>query len=197
MASVGTAMSCSLETKASGATKQPASLAGKRIRLLLAATLAVVSTSASHAYLSQRDRPEQIIQVGALESEAEAKERLRIARQHAQPLLDNAKEYIEPVDKGSKRLYRARFAVDSDMVKAVCVTLKKANMSCVSISPTPPINATPVVVAPASAPPGQPPSRSPRVRTISPPPRHRPEPPQPKSIWQAIKDSIKPGAKPN
>jgi hypothetical protein len=192
MASVRKAMSCSIETEAPGATKQPA---GKRIRLLLAATLAVVSTSASHAYLSRRDRPEQIIQVGALESEAEAKERLRTARQHAQPLLDNAREYIEPVDKGSKRLYRARFAVDSDMVKAVCVTLKKANVSCVAISQTPPTNATPIVVTPASAPPEQPPSISPQVRTIS--PRHRAEPPQPKSIWQAIKDSTKPGARPN
>lgn len=197
MASVSKAMSCSIETEAPGATKQPASLAGKRIRLLLAATLAVVSTSASHAYLSRLDRPEQIIQVGALESEAEAKERLRTARQHAQPLLDNAREYIEPVDKGSKRLYRARFAVDSDMVKAVCVTLKKANVSCVAISQTPRTNATPIVVTPASAPPEQPPTVSQQVRTISRPPRHRAEPPQPKSIWQALKDSVKPGARPN
>jgi hypothetical protein len=174
-------------------------LAGKGISPLLAATLAVISASTSHASLSQRDRPELswVIQVGALQSEAEAKERLRTARQYAQPLLDNAREYIETVDKGSKRLYRARFAVDSDMVKAVCVTLKKANVSCVAISPTPPTNATPIVVTPASAPPGQPPTVSPQVRTISPPPRHRAEPPKPKSIWQAIKDSTKPGARPN
>jgi hypothetical protein len=183
-------MSCSIETDAPGATKPPASLAGKRIRLLLTATLSVVSTSASHAYLSRRDRPEQVIQVGALESEAEAKERLRTARQYAQPLLDNAKEYIEAVDNGAKRLYRARFAVDSDIVKAVCVTLKKANVSCVAISPTLPTNATPIAVTPARAPPGQPPSVSPKVRATS--PAHRVEPPQPKSLWQAIKDSTKP-----
>jgi hypothetical protein len=132
-------------------------LAGKRISLLLAATLAVASTSTSHASLSERDRPELswVIQVG----------------------------------KGSKRLYRARFAVDFDTVKPVCVTLKKANVSCVAISPTVPTNTTPIVVTPASAPPGQPPSVSPKVRATPPP--HRAKPPQPKSIWQAIKDSVK------
>jgi SPOR domain len=166
-------------------------LAGTRISLLLAATLAVVSTSASHASLSERDRPELswVIQVGALETEAQAEERLRTARQYAQPLLDNAREYIETVDKGTKRLYRARFAVDFDTVKPVCATLKKANVSCIAISPTLPTNATPVVVTPASAPPGQPPSVSPKVRANPPP--HRAKPPQPKSIWQAIKDSVK------
>jgi hypothetical protein len=38
--------------------------------------------------------------------------------------------------------------------------------------------------------PGQPSSVSPTGRTTSPPP-HRAEPSQPKSIWQAIKDSVK------
>ena len=189
MASVGNAMSCSIETEACGATKQPARLAGMRARLLLAATLAVASTGAAHAYLSQTDRPEQIIQIGALDSEAEAQQRLQAARQYAQPLLNNAREYVEPVDQGSRRLYRARFAVDSGMVKDVCVMLKKANVPCVAISPAPQTDATPAVVTPASAPRGQP-------RSASPPP-HRAEPPQPKSIWQAIKDSTKPGAKPN
>jgi hypothetical protein len=172
------------------------SLPGKRISLLLAATLAVASTSTSHASLSERDRGELswVIQVGALESEAEAKERLRTARQYAQPLLDNAREYIETVDKGSKRLYRARFSLDSDIAKPVCATLKKANISCVAISPTPPTNATPVVVTPASAPPGQPPSVSPKVRATPPP--ERAKPPQPKSIWQGIKDTTFLGAKP-
>jgi hypothetical protein len=187
MASVSKAMSCSFKTEAAGATRQPASLAGKRVGLLLAATLAVMSTSASHAYLSQSDRPEQIIQVGALESEAEALERLRTARQYAQPLLNNAREYIEPVDKGSKRLYRARFGVDSDTVEAVCVTLKKANVSCIAVSPTTPTTATPVAVTPASAPSGRPPLASPQVRPTSPQPHAGP--PQSKSIWQAIKDT--------
>ena len=166
-------------------------MAGKRISLLLAATLAVVAASTSHASLSERDRPELswVIQVGALESEAEANERLRTARQFAQPLLNNAREYIETVDTGSKRLYRARFAVDFDSIKPVCVTLKKANVPCVAISPTLPTNATPNAVTPASAPPGPPPSASPKVRATPPP--HPAKPPEPKSVWQAIKDSVK------
>jgi hypothetical protein len=161
-------------------------LAGS-IRLLLAAAAFVLTTCTSHASMILRDRGEWVIQVGAPKSEAEAKERLRTARQYAQPLLDNTREYIETVDKGSKRLYRARFAVDFDMVKPVCVTLKKANVSCVAISPTLPTNAKPIVVTPASAPPAQSPSASPQLRTTSPP--HRTESPQPKSIWQAIKDT--------
>lgn len=170
-------------------------MAGKRIQLLLATMLAVVSSSASHAYLSQADRPEQIIQIGALESEAEAQDRLRAARQYAQPLLNNARESIEPVDKGSKRLYRARFAIDSDMVAAVCVMLKKASVPCIAVSPTAPSDVTPAVVTPASAPPGRPPSASPQARTTS-PPQHRAEPPHSKSIWQAIKDTTILGDKP-
>jgi hypothetical protein len=74
------------------------------------------------------------------------------------------------------------------MVKPVCVTLKKANVSCVAISPTLPTNGKPIAVTPTSALPAQSPSASPQVRTIS-PPQHRAEPPQPKSIWQAIKDT--------
>ena len=165
--------------------------------------LAVTSTSTSYAFLST-DEPSAsaqqpsswqppsgaIVQVGALESEADARERLQTARQDAQPLLDNAREYVETVDKGAKRLYRARFALDPDMVKPVCATLKKANVPCDAISPTPPANDAPVAVTPARAAPGQPPSVSPKGTTSSPPPR-RAEPPKPKSVWQAIKDSVK------
>lgn len=170
-------------------------MAGKRIQLLLSATLAVASTSTSYAYLSEDEPPPTsqplsswIVQVGALESEADARERLRTARQYAQPLLDNAREYIETVDKGSRRLYRARFALDSDIARQVCVTLKKANVSCVAISPTLPTNAAPVVVTPARAAPGQPPSAPPKGRTTSPTPP-RTEPPKQKSLWQAVKDT--------
>ena len=171
-------------------------MAGNRIQLLLAATLAVASTSTSYAYLSADEPPPMsrppsswIVQVGALESEAEAKERLRTARQTAQPLLDSAREYVETVDKGPKRLYRARFGLDSDVAQSVCATLKKANVPCVAVSPTSPADATPVVATPASARSGRPPSVSPQATTTVPPPPHRAEPQQQKSIWQAVKDT--------
>jgi hypothetical protein len=177
-------------------------LAGKRIQLLLAATLAVVSISTSYAYLSADEPPPTslsssswIVQVGALESEAEARERLRTARQYAQPLLDNAREYIETVDKGPKRLYRARFALGSDMAQGVCAALKKANVPCVAIPPTLPTNAAPLAMTPARAAPEQPPSASAKGTTTASPPPRRAAPQQPKSIWQGIKDTTFLGGK--
>jgi D-alanyl-D-alanine carboxypeptidase len=48
-----------------------------------------------------------IVQVGALESEAEANKRLSDARASASAVLGKADQFTEVVDKGDKRLYRA------------------------------------------------------------------------------------------
>ncbi len=76
-----------------------------------------------------------IIQVGALDSESEAHERLEAARSHARGLLSKADPFTEPVvSKGDKKLYRARFAgLDRDQAEAVCRTLKRSDMSCITI----------------------------------------------------------------
>jgi D-alanyl-D-alanine carboxypeptidase len=73
-----------------------------------------------------------IIQVGALESEAEAKSRLNEARDHARSVLGKAEPFTEAVAKGDKQLYRARFAgfVDKDRAEAVCKTLKRSDVPC-------------------------------------------------------------------
>jgi D-alanyl-D-alanine carboxypeptidase len=73
-----------------------------------------------------------IIQVGALESEAEAKSRLNEARDHARAVLGRAEPFTETVAKGDKQLYRARFAgfVDKDKAEAVCKTLKRSDVPC-------------------------------------------------------------------
>ena len=73
-----------------------------------------------------------IIQVGALESEAEAKSRLNEARDHARAVLGRAEPFTEAVAKGDKQLYRARFAgfVDKDKAEAVCKTLKRSDVPC-------------------------------------------------------------------
>ncbi len=73
-----------------------------------------------------------IIQVGALESEAEAKTRLNEARDHARAILGKAEPFTETVAKGDKQLYRARFAgfVDKDKAEAVCKTLKRSELPC-------------------------------------------------------------------
>jgi len=75
-----------------------------------------------------------IVQVGALESEAEAKERIETARSHAQGLLNKADPFTETVSKGGQTLVRARFAVlDRDQAEAVCKKLKRADISCMTM----------------------------------------------------------------
>jgi D-alanyl-D-alanine carboxypeptidase len=75
-----------------------------------------------------------IIQVGALETEREARERLDTARGRARGMLGKADPFTEPVAKGDKKLYRARFAgLDRDQAEAVCRTLKRSDMSCITI----------------------------------------------------------------
>jgi D-alanyl-D-alanine carboxypeptidase len=75
-----------------------------------------------------------IVQVGALDSEAEAKERLETARSHAQGLLNKADPFTETVSKGGQTLVRARFAVlDRDQAEAVCKKLKRADISCMTM----------------------------------------------------------------
>jgi D-alanyl-D-alanine carboxypeptidase len=76
-----------------------------------------------------------IIQVGALESENEARVRIEAARNQARGLLAKADSFTEPVvAKGEKKLFRARFAgLDRDQAEAVCRTLKRSDISCITV----------------------------------------------------------------
>jgi len=76
-----------------------------------------------------------IIQVGALESEGEARARIEAARGQAKGLLAKAEPFTEPVvAKGDRKLYRARFAgLDRDQAEAVCKTLKRSDISCITV----------------------------------------------------------------
>jgi D-alanyl-D-alanine carboxypeptidase len=76
-----------------------------------------------------------IIQVGALETEGEARQRLEAARDQARGMLGKADPFTEPVvSKGEKKLFRARFAgLDRDQAEAVCRTLKRSDISCIAI----------------------------------------------------------------
>ncbi len=76
-----------------------------------------------------------IIQVGALESESEALARIEAARGQAKGLLAKAEPFTEPVvAKGERKLYRARFAgLDRDQAEAVCKTLKRSDISCITV----------------------------------------------------------------
>jgi D-alanyl-D-alanine carboxypeptidase len=76
-----------------------------------------------------------IVQVGALDSESEAQQRIEAARSQARGLLTKADPFTEPVvAKGDKKLFRARFAgLDRDQAEAVCRTLKRSDISCITI----------------------------------------------------------------
>ena len=75
-----------------------------------------------------------IIQVGALESETEARQRLDAAKGSAGKLLGGADPFTETVAKGNKTLYRARFAgLNQDSAEAACRTLKRSDISCIAI----------------------------------------------------------------
>jgi D-alanyl-D-alanine carboxypeptidase len=76
-----------------------------------------------------------IIQVGALESESEARQRIEAARSQAHGLLNKADPFTEPVvAKGERKLFRARFAgLDRDQAEAVCRTLKRNDISCITV----------------------------------------------------------------
>ena len=75
-----------------------------------------------------------IIQVGALESENEARQRLDAAKNQARGLLGKADPFTETVGKGDKKLFRARFAgLDRDQAEAACKTLKRSDISCITI----------------------------------------------------------------
>lgn len=74
-----------------------------------------------------------IIQVGALDTEGEARQRLDAAR-GASKLLSEADSFTETVSKGSKTFYRARFAgLDQNSAEAACRSLKRSEISCIAI----------------------------------------------------------------
>ena len=76
-----------------------------------------------------------IVQVGALESESEARQRIEAARSQAHGLLAKADPFTEPVvAKGDRKLFRARFAgLERDQAEAVCRALKHSDISCITV----------------------------------------------------------------
>ena len=76
-----------------------------------------------------------IIQVGALESEGEARARIDPARNQARGLLSKADPFTETVvAKDNRKLVRARFAgLERDQAEAVCKALKRADISCITV----------------------------------------------------------------
>ena len=72
-----------------------------------------------------------MIQVGAFDSETEAKERLTAAQTSAKEQLGGASPFTEPVAKGDKTLYRARFAgLEKIQAELACKNLKRSEIPC-------------------------------------------------------------------
>jgi D-alanyl-D-alanine carboxypeptidase len=75
-----------------------------------------------------------MIQVGAFDVEAEAKERLKTVRSLVQNLLGNADPVTERVVKGSKEFYRARFSgLEKEDAEAACQRLHKNDIVCMAL----------------------------------------------------------------
>jgi D-alanyl-D-alanine carboxypeptidase len=75
-----------------------------------------------------------LIQVGAFDEESDAKHRLELCRNKAKSVLDQADPFTEPVAKGAKTLYRARFAgLDKAQAEAACKSLKRGEIPCMTL----------------------------------------------------------------
>lgn len=75
-----------------------------------------------------------VIQVGAFEDENEARQRLATARQKAASVLGSSDPFTEPVTRGDKTLYRARFAGFSQSeAQAACRSLKRSDIVCMAL----------------------------------------------------------------
>jgi len=91
------------------------------------ATVPMQSVATEHA----AKRHGWFIQVGALETEKQAKERLALVRSTVPRLLKNAEPYTEVVNKGSRTFYRARFAgFDEAAATAACKEIKANKIVC-------------------------------------------------------------------
>jgi D-alanyl-D-alanine carboxypeptidase len=75
-----------------------------------------------------------LIQVGAFESEDEAKQHLSAAQNKVPAMLAAADPFTERVQKGDKALYRARFAgFDRATAEAACKLLKRSDIECMAM----------------------------------------------------------------
>ena len=84
--------------------------------------------------LAVRPRGGWIIQVGAFDIEKDAKERLALAQSKAKAELSEASGFTEPVAKGDKTLYRARFAgLDKSQAETACKSLKRSEIPCMML----------------------------------------------------------------
>ncbi|HEU5019569.1 MAG TPA: serine hydrolase [Pseudolabrys sp.] len=98
----------------------------------------VASAGADEATVSQEAAAKAhrgyMIQVGAFDDKKEAEKRLVTAQSKAKSVLIKADPFTERVDKGSKSLYRARFAgLDKRQAESACRHLKRSDIPCLML----------------------------------------------------------------
>jgi D-alanyl-D-alanine carboxypeptidase len=75
-----------------------------------------------------------LIQIGAFDDEAEAKQHLTAAQTKVHLALDEKDPFTERVQKGDKALFRARFAgFDKSTAEAACRALKRSDFECMAL----------------------------------------------------------------
>ncbi len=75
-----------------------------------------------------------LIQIGAFDDEAEAKQHLTAAQSKVHMALAAKDPFTERVQKGDKALYRARFAgFDKSTAEAACRVLKRSDFECMAL----------------------------------------------------------------
>jgi D-alanyl-D-alanine carboxypeptidase len=75
-----------------------------------------------------------LIQIGAFDSEAEARQHLSEAQLQASTVLAAADPFTEGVQRGDKLLYRARFAgFDKESAEIACKELKRGHFECMAL----------------------------------------------------------------
>ena len=92
---------------------------------------AVVPIPSATADAAPKARGDWIIQVGAFDTEIEAKERLNLAQAKAKDVLGQANPFTEKAAKGDKTMFRARFAgLDKIQAESACKNLKRSDIPC-------------------------------------------------------------------
>jgi len=75
-----------------------------------------------------------LIQIGAFDDEAEARQHLTEAQIKVHAALAAKDPFTERVQKGDKALYRARFAgFDKSTAEAACRALKRSDFECMAV----------------------------------------------------------------
>lgn len=113
----------SVQTKPPAPAKPAAATAGEQ----------AAATRAKPAAQEQTIKPQGgwLVQVGAFDVEHDAKKRLTVAQKKAKAQLGEATPYTEPVAKGDKTLFRARFAgLDKSEAVTACKNLKRNDIPC-------------------------------------------------------------------